>query len=104
MNVIHKNQGAKVPYTVNGTKLTIRDEMTLDLSKYERDYQVNLDISENKDGILVVGLSDYYVLQLEIPARQYIEETEGEEIKRVPVPFNMDNVTLILWALVGGAA
>lgn len=102
MNVIEKNEGAKVPYSVDGNKITIRDEMTLDVSKYERDYPVNLDICNNKDGILVVGLSDYYVAQLEIPERQYTEETVGEDVTMVPVPFDMDNVTLVLWALVGG--
>lgn len=102
MNVIEKNEGAKVPYSVDGNKITIRDEMTLDVSKYERDYPVNLDICNNKDGILIVGLSDYYVAQLEIPERQYTEETVGEDVTMVPVPFDMDNVTLVLWALVGG--
>lgn len=104
MNIIEKNEGVKVPFTINGNKITIREEMTLDLSKYERDYPVNLDICNNKDGILIVGLSDYYVAQLEIPERQYVEETVDEEVTRVPVPFNMDNVTLVLWALVGGEA
>lgn len=102
MNVIEKNEGAKVSYSVNGNKITIRDEMTLDVSKYERDYPVNLDICNNKDGILIVGLSDYYVAQLEIPERHYTEETVGEDVSRVPVPFDMDNVTLTLWAIVGG--
>lgn len=106
MIIIEKNEGTKIPYAVNGNKITFRDEMMLDLSKYERDYEVKLDICNNKDDILIVGLSDYYVAQLEIPERQYREETieENEEtnIIRVPLPFDMDRATLILWALERG--
>ena len=99
MNIIEKNVGPKIEYRVKGTKITFRDEMTLDLSKYERDYPVHLDLCENRDGILVMGLSDYYVAQLDIPERQYEEEIVGEEVVRKPVPFSMDRVTLTLWAL-----
>lgn len=104
MIIINKNEGAKVDYIVDGNKITFRDELTLDLSKYERDYQVNLDICNNKDNILIIGLSDYYVAQLEIPERKYTEVIEDEETIRVPEPFNVDDVTLILWATVGGEA
>jgi len=101
MNVIEKNTGPKIEYRVEGTKITFRDEMTLDLSKYERDYPVHLDICENRDGILVMGLSDYYVAQIDISERLYSEEIVGEETVRTPVPFSMDRVTLTLWAIGG---
>lgn len=110
MIVVEKNAGTKIDYTVDGDKVSFRDEMTLDLSKYERDYPVNLDICENKDNILVMGLSDYYVAQLEIPERLYAEEQDGEDeegnpiIERNPVPFDMERVTLTLWAIEGGIA
>ena len=99
MNVIEKNVGPKIDYRVEGTKITFRDEMMLDLSKYERDYPVHLDLCENRDRILVMGLSDYYVAQLDIPERQYVEKTVGEETVRTPVPFDMSRVTLTLWSL-----
>ncbi len=104
MIIINKNEGSKVNYNVNGNKITFKDELTLDLSKYEKDYQVNLDVCNNKDNILIIGLSDYYVAQLEIPERKYTEVIQEEETIRVPQPFNMDDVTLILWATVGGEA
>lgn len=104
MNIVNKNEGAKIPYVVEGNKITFRDELTLDLSKYERDYQVNLDICNNKDNILIIGLSDYYVAQLEIPEKKYTEVIQEEETIRVAEPFNMDNVTLVLWTTVGGVA
>ncbi|EMT38024.1 hypothetical protein TthWC1_2485 [Thermoanaerobacter thermohydrosulfuricus WC1] len=101
MNIIEKNVGPKIEYKVEGTKITFRDEMTLDLSKCERDYPVHLDICENRDRILVMGLSDYYVAQIDIPERQYDEEVVGEETVRTPVQFSMDRVTLTLWAIGG---
>lgn len=99
MNIIEKNPGPKIEYKIEGTKITFRDEMMLDLSKYERDYPVHLDICENRDRVLVMGLSDYYVAQLDIPERLYHEEIIDGEIVRTPVPFSMDRVTLTLWAL-----
>lgn len=101
MNIIEKNPGTKIEYEIEGTIITFRNEMMLDLSKYERDYPVHLDICENRDRILVMGLSDYYVAQLDIPERLYSEETVGEETVRTPVPFSMDRVTLTLWAIGG---
>ena len=38
MKVIEKNEGAKIPYEVKGTKIVFNDdELTLNLSRYERD-------------------------------------------------------------------
>lgn len=105
MKVIEKNEGPKVEYQVNGTKINFAGEITLDLSRYERDFDVHLDICMDKFGFLVMGLAERYVAQIDIPARTYIEkEGTGEEGEIVlePVPFSMDNVTLTLWA-VGGS-
>ncbi len=102
MIIVEKNEGPKIPYTISGNKLTLRDEMTLDLSKYERDYNAHLDICENRDGILVMGISDYYVAQIDVPERQYDEQIIDGETVRTPVPFSMDRVTLTLWTIEGG--
>lgn len=102
MIVIEKNDGPKIEYTVNGTRINFRDELALDLAKYERDYPVHLDICENRDGMLVMSISDYYVAQIDIPERQYEEEIIGEEMVRTPIPFDMDKVTLTLWSIEGG--
>lgn len=110
MKVIEKNVGPKIDYSVNGTKLNLNDELILDLAKYERDFDVNLDICENEFNMLVIGLGRRYVAQIHIPARQYVEveiengdgpEGEGESIRLEPVPFSMDNVTLTLWEIGG---
>lgn len=108
MIIEEKNVGPKIDYAVTGTKITFRDELTLDLEKYERDFPVNLDICENRDGILYMGLSDYYVAQLVIPAREYdfiadgVDEEGNPKEVPMPVPFDVDKVTLTLWAVEGG--
>lgn len=112
MNIVEKNIGPKIEYSVNGTKLNLNDELILDLAKYERDFDVNLDICENEFNMLVIGLGRRYVAQIHIPARQYKEVpventdegTENEEESTIlkPVPFSMENVTLTLWTIEGG--
>jgi hypothetical protein len=94
MNIIEKNEGTKIQYTVEDTKITFRDELMLNLKNYERDFDVDIDICQDDDKILLAGLSKYYVAQIHIPARQYSDPEKTE-----PVPFSMDNVDLYLWAL-----
>lgn len=117
MKIIEKDLGQKIDYTVKGTKLNINDELILDLARYERDFDVHIDISEDWAGMLTMGLADRYVAQIDIPARKYneleieteniIENDEGTEerektISLEPVPFSMENVTFTLWAIEQG--
>lgn len=110
MNVIEVNDGAKIPYEVNGNKITFDDEIMLNLEKKEADAEVHIDISTDDYGGLITGVGRDYVAQIDIPARSY-EEIESEDaenmegtgsggsVVRVPVPFSMDKVTLSLFAL-----
>lgn len=94
MIITEKNQGKKIAYEVTGNKITFGDdEITLNLAKYERDEEVVINICTDDDHILIAGLSKYYVANVIIPARSYDEAGEA-------VPFNMDGVTLVLWALI----
>lgn len=118
MNVIEVNEGPKIPYEVNGNKITFNDEIMLNLEKKEADADVHIDISTDDFGGLITGIGRDYVAQIDIPARLYEEiksedeenkdgtdntgdfmETSGENTIRVPVPFSMDRVTLSLFAL-----
>ena len=94
MKIIEMNEGPKIDYQVEDTKITFRDELMLNLKNYERDFDVEIDICQDDNKILLAGPSKYYVAQIFIPARQY-EDPE----KTKPVPFSMDNVTLKLWKL-----
>lgn len=94
MIIIEKNEGKKVAYEVTGNKITFGDdEITLNLAKYERDEEVQVDICRDDDNILIAGPSIFFVANVIIPARKYTEENE-------PIPFSMDDVTLVLWALI----
>lgn len=109
MNVIHKNEGAKVQYTVRGSKITFDDEVTYNLAKYERDEDSHIDLCRDKFGNLVSGvipgMAERYVAQIEIPGRSYDYVLDGEDEdgnpkqKQVAVPLDMDNVTLTLWSM-----
>ena len=112
MKVIEVNVGEKIPYTVSKTKLTFDDELMLNLTKLERDFDVSVDICIDKFGMIVTGLGVKYAAQIEIQARQYIEtevgnseyDAEDENSQPTmmvpePVPFSMDNVTLKLYAI-----
>lgn len=107
MIVIEKNIGPKINYATEETKLTLNDEIMLDLSKYEREFDVHIDICHNQFGMLVMGLGERYVAQIDIPAREYTYEQNGTDeegnpkYEKVPVPFDMDKVTLTLWSLEG---
>lgn len=109
-----------IPYEVIKSNLDLNDgEMIINLSKKERDYEVQLDICMDYTGGLVMGTEggDKYVAQITVPARSYTEkivdnpnpvtdEGEGETgtesktiVVKEPVPFSMDNCTLILWEM-----
>ncbi len=89
------NAGPKIAYEVDGNRIYFGDdELMLNLSKYERDEEVVINICTDDDNILIAGLSKYFVANIIIPARAY------EDVERTkPIAFNMDLVTLMLWAL-----
>lgn len=97
MNIIEINEGPKIPYEVNGTKITFDDDLMLNLAKRQSEEPVHIDICYNKARQLITGTQDAwaFVAQIDIPA---IEYSEGEEPE--PLPLDMDKVTLTLWALV----
>lgn len=103
--IIEKTGGVYVDVTFAANKIILGDdEMTLNLSKYERDDPVHIDIGLNSMGFLTFGVSDRYAVQIEIPARKYelIESEELDEngqprMERVAQPFNMAAVVVVLW-------
>lgn len=107
MQVINKNEGPKITYEENGTMVFLGDyELMLNISKYQRDWPVHIDICSNRDNQLVIGTGEglYYVAQLDIPAIQYEQPpepvTEGHEgYQPTPLPLDMADVTITLWSL-----
>ena len=101
MIIIEKNEGTKIPYSVNEKKVTFNDDLTINLASREQDWPVHIDICFDEDRALVIGAAAgrAYVAEIDIPARQYTEEDIDGEIQRTPVPLDMDTVTLSLWSI-----
>ncbi len=110
MQVINKNDGSKIPYKLTKTKISFNDgELTLDLERYRRDWDVTIDICRNKDNMLVIGTGTglYYVAQIVIPAAQYelleepIDNAADEENRTSEqlnvLPLDTSQVILYLW-------
>lgn len=104
MIIVEKEPGTKVEYSASGNRISFRGgELSLDLSRFERDFPVHIDICENAYGMLTMGISRKYVAQIDIPAREYTEVQDGVDEEgnpktaMQPMPFSMDNVTLTLW-------
>ena len=104
MIIVEKNVGPKIDYEVTGQKICFDDDLTINLKKREEDWPVHIDICFDRDKELVIGTAAgrAYVAEIDIPARQYEQgepSGEGEEAPVVPVPLDMDKVTLSLWAV-----
>ena len=104
MIIVEKNEGSKIPYEVIGTKVCFDDDLTINLKKRQEDWPVHIDVCFDADGCLVIGCAAgrAYVAELDIPAREYEEgepDGEGDAVPVVPVPLDMDKVTLSLWAI-----
>lgn len=102
--IVEKNEGPKINIEIVGTKVVLEEEMTLDLKKYERDFDVNIDICTNEFGFVMFGVNERYVAQIAIPARTYETVIDGTDEEgnpketQVPIPFDMSKVTITLWA------
>lgn len=98
------NTGPKIPLTTRGSKITFNDDLQLDLAKRERDYEVKIDVCEDRDGNLTTGIGERYVAQIIIPPKQYNDVLDGTDsegnprIVKEPVPFSMTNVEVTLFA------
>ena len=78
---------------IGGKTIDFEDgELSFNVKKREQDDDVTIYICRDFLGGLVMGTAagDKYVAELFIPARQYVEEGEGEDQQLVPVPFDID--------------
>ena len=104
MIIVEMNEGQKIDYEVQNTatkkKIAFDDDLTINLAKREEDWPVHIDVCYDEDRELVIGTAAgrAYVAQIDIPARQYTPG-ETEEDPPVPVPLDLDNVTLSLWSI-----
>lgn len=119
MKEVIMTPGTHIEYETTAKSITFGDEdLTINLKNREKDEKVLIDICADRDGELVIGAATgyRYVAQVEIPAREYTEDEvenpdydpEAEEgssnaseyiTERQPVPFNINNCTIYLWAI-----
>ena len=99
VKVIEKNEGEKIAYKQNGTCLFFGDdEIMVNAAKYQKDWDVEVDICKDRAGNLTIGTctAQRYVAQIRIPAAKYTEHTEGEGEE---IDIDMGDVELDLWSI-----
>lgn len=119
MKEVIKTPGKHIDYTAAGKSILFGDDdLAINLKNREKDEAVTIDICSDRSGSLTMGTAAglKYVAQVEIPARQYVEEEqdnpaydpeaeEGTESARktiavrTPIPFDIDNCTVYLWGM-----
>ena len=107
MIIIDKNAGPKIGHTEDGTAITFgNNELTLDLAELQEEEPVHVTICYTKRHALTTGKGGItYVAEIDIPAMEYEHgepSGEGDEAPVVPVPLDMEKVTLTLWAIEEG--
>jgi len=110
MKIVKKNKGEYISHSLAKNALTLNEELTVALNKYERDDPVHIDFCFDRNRNLVMGVipgvADLYAAQIDIPAREYEEVETGETddegnviTELIPVPYKPDNTTLTLWGM-----
>ena len=118
VTVIEKNAGEKISFEQSDTRLIFGDdELMLNAAKYQKDWDVEVDVCRDKSGNLTIGTGSglRYVAQVEIPAATYTETVieaeapaaEGMDenddtkttLQRDKNLLNMSDVTVILWSI-----
>lgn len=117
MNIEEKNEGQKINYTVNNTTIVFDETISVNVARYQKDFENVIDVCIDNNMQLTTGLGKWYAANIIIPPRKYNmvdtgtkDDKENEIYDRVAEPLKMDDVTLILWtlpvnytALAGGA-
>ncbi len=111
MKIVEKNEGTKIAYTTSDKRITFNDDLTINLAKRQRDWPVHIDVCSDEDNELVIGTAAgrSYIAEIDIPAKEYEEiedvnendsaEAMSESTVPQPLPFDMESVTLTLWAI-----
>lgn len=98
VNVIEKNEGPKIEWEQNNTKLFFGDdEIMVNCAKYQKDWPVHVDICKDRAGNLTIGTAGAlrYVAEIDIPQAAYSEDEE----ERTQLPIDMSEVDLTLWSI-----
>ncbi len=109
INIIGENKEKVIPYEIVKNKICFDDELTLNLEKLQRDYDVTVDVVKNSFGMLITSVGEdlgRYVAQVFIPSIEYVfiesatelDEDENPIVNKVAKDFNIEDCTLTLWS------
>jgi hypothetical protein len=110
MIITEMNQGPKAAYSLQGTVLTIGDQVSIDLQERQSDVQKVIDVClDNQLQTMREGIGAWYVATIIIPPKQRELVPSGEQdedgndilIERER-ELDMSKVELRLWALPNG--
>ena len=107
MKIIEKNHGRYIDFYMEGSRISFDGgKLIIDLEKEQRGGETVVDISLDRDGAAVVGVSDWYTAQIRIPPRKFEVRENGitdamgfRQIEKGRLPLNTEEVTLTLWAM-----
>lgn len=107
MKIIKKSQGRYIEFSAEGSKLSFDSGiLTVDLEKEQKGGETVVDISLDKNGKAVIGVSDWYAAQIRIPPRKFEVRENGitdamgfRQIEKRRLPLSTEEVTLILWGM-----
>jgi hypothetical protein len=104
------NQGNKITYSIDeaAKTITFNDSLIINPQQRQADIEKVVDLSLNKEGELVEGVSKWYVANIVIPAAEYelidtgdVNEAGDPIMEKVKNELLLDEVKLILWGLPG---
>ncbi|MEN1969036.1 AAA family ATPase [Lentibacillus sp. N15] len=107
MIITSANSGRKANYSLSGTKLTIENQITIDLQDKERTVERVIDVCLDRQLVTIrEGLGAWYVANIIIPPRRYSYQPSGEKdendekiMEEVELPVDPSLVELRLWGL-----
>lgn len=106
MIITDLNPGQKAGFSLSGTKLTIGNQVSIDLQERQKTVQNVVDVClDNQLQTMREGLGAWYVATIIIPAQQRElvidgrDEEGNDQYNLVERPLDLGKVELRLWAL-----
>jgi len=103
------NEGTKAGYSLTGALLTITvgtQSLEVDLVTAQQDTEQVVDVSLDGERKIRIGVEKWYVANVIIPPQKThlvesdeVDENENPQFMQEILPLNVDEVSLVLWAL-----
>ena len=104
MRIVEKGTGRTERWSVEGNILAFPDRgFSIDMAGAQRDYPIHIDICEDGEGNLALGVVGDYVAELDLPPREFeIEVGPADDygfpiLKKTGRTMDLSGVCLTLW-------